>query len=149
MAYIELVNNPIEIFEENEMNNQKETLGLQSYWAWEHKLLQQEQTYFQNLIQNLDAQVQRELDETLTKQVGGDAAETVDAFNNQLKTEIEAKFTKKRNFLETNLKRAQFEETIHLKQEKYNRYERLFQQYAFPAGEFKVAYKPENQRINA
>jgi hypothetical protein len=39
MAYIELVNNPIEIFEENELNNQKESLGLQSYWAWEHKLL--------------------------------------------------------------------------------------------------------------
>jgi hypothetical protein len=28
MAYIELVNNPIEIFEENELNNQKESLGL-------------------------------------------------------------------------------------------------------------------------
>ena len=143
MAYIELVNNPIEIFEENELNNQKESLGLQSYWAWEHKLLRQEQDYFKNLLDNLDASVQAELEESLTKQP--DAAN--ESFNNQLRQEIEAKFAKKRKFLEANLKRAKFEEGLHMRQQKYNRYERLYQQYAFPPGEYKISSPPQNARI--
>lgn len=60
-----------------------------------------------------------------------------EAFNTEIRKEIEAKFAKKRQYLEQNLRRAQFEENIHLKQEKYNKYERLFENYAFPANEFK------------
>lgn len=48
------------------------------------------------------------------------------------------KYAKKRRFLEDGLKRAEFEESIHLKQEKYTRYDRLFDKYAFPIGEFKT-----------
>lgn len=107
MAYIELVNNPIEIFEENEMNNQRESLGLQSYWAWEHKLLKQEQDYFRGLLASLDAAVQLELEEAITK--------GADAFNAQVRQEVEAKFAKKRKFLEASLKRAEFEEGIHVR----------------------------------
>ena len=142
MAYIELVNNPIEIFEENELNNQRESLGLQSYWAWEHKILRQEQDYFRGLLAGLDAAVQLELEEALAK--GADATE---AFNTQVRQEVEAKFAKKRKFLEASLKRAEFEEGLHVKQQKYNRYERLFQQYAFPAGEYKIAPPVSNARI--
>ena len=42
MCYIEMVGNPIEVFEKNEMESEKERLGLQSFWAWEHKILKQE-----------------------------------------------------------------------------------------------------------
>ena len=143
MAYIELVNNPIEIFEENELNNQRESLGLQSYWAWEHKLLKQEQDYFRGLLDNLDAAVQLQLEETLSK-----VTDSTEAYNAQVRQEVEAKFAKKRRFLETSLKRAEFEEGLHVKQQKYNRYERLYQQYAFPAGEYKVAAPVAHPRIS-
>jgi oxalate decarboxylase/phosphoglucose isomerase-like protein (cupin superfamily) len=52
--------------------------------------------------------------------------------------DINAKYAKKRRFLEDGLKQAEFEEQIHLKQEKYNRYERLFEKYAFPIGEYRL-----------
>ncbi len=50
MAYIEIIGNAIETYEKNEYQNQKERLGLQSFWSWERKILVQEQEYFQNLI---------------------------------------------------------------------------------------------------
>ena len=39
MAYIEIIGNEIENFEKNEEQNEKDRLGLQSYWAWERKIL--------------------------------------------------------------------------------------------------------------
>jgi hypothetical protein len=68
------------------------------------------------------------LDQVLSK----DASAASSELNNQLRKDIEAKYAKKRTFLEASLRRAQFEETIHLKQEKYNRYQRLTETYAFP-----------------
>jgi hypothetical protein len=53
-------------------------------------------------------------------------------FNSQLRKEIEKKFIDKRKFLEASLKRAEFEEFIHLKQENYNKYDKMFKNYAFP-----------------
>jgi hypothetical protein len=50
MCYIELIGNPIEIFEKNETDAKRELLGLQSFWTWEHKILKQEQEYFQSHI---------------------------------------------------------------------------------------------------
>jgi hypothetical protein len=47
MCYIELIGNPIEIFEQDEVRAEKERLNIQSFWSWEHKLLKQEQEYFQ------------------------------------------------------------------------------------------------------
>lgn len=135
MCYIEMIGNPIEIFEANEKANQKESLGLQSFWSWEHKILKQEQEYFQNLIQNLDASIQLELDQVLTTSASSPGS---DEFNSHLKKDIEAKYAKKRLTLEAGLRRAQFEETIHLKQEKYNRYERLTENYMFPLKQFVV-----------
>lgn len=61
-------------------------------------------------MQNLDAKVSLELEALVTKSAGNS-----EAFNTEMRKEIEAKFAKKRQFLEQNLKRAQFEETIHLK----------------------------------
>ena len=142
MCYIEMIGNPIEVFEKNEMESEKERLGLQSFWAWEHKILKQEQEYFHNLIQSLDAQVQLELESVLTSSVSGQTEEVAgtaaDHFNSALRKEVEVKFAKKRTFLQAGLRRAQFEESIHLKQEKYNRYERLFENYAFPAHEYVI-----------
>lgn len=48
MAYIEFVKNPIEIYEKNEFEQEKEKHGLQTFWQWEHKILKQEQEYFKN-----------------------------------------------------------------------------------------------------
>lgn len=84
-----------------------------------------------------------ELEQALSK-----SADSTEAFNAQVRQEVEAKFAKKRKYLEASLKRAEFEEGLHLKQQKYNRYERLFQQYAFPAGEYKVAAPVERPRIS-
>lgn len=58
MCYIELVNNPIEIYEKNEEQAEKERLGLQSFWSWEHKLLKQEQQYFEGLLADLDYKIE-------------------------------------------------------------------------------------------
>lgn len=81
MAYIEMIGNPVEIYEKNELQSEKERLGLQTYWAWEHKILRQEQEYFQNHIQNLDAQIQMELDNVLTAQAAGKEGATVNPLN--------------------------------------------------------------------
>ena len=55
MAYIEYVNNPINLYEKNEFNQEKERLGLQSFWQWEKKILKQEVQYFKQLLNQLDS----------------------------------------------------------------------------------------------
>lgn len=146
MCYIEFIGNPIEVYEKNEIQAEKERLGIQSFWSWEHKLLRQEQEYFENLIHSLDAQIQDELDQFLSK----DTAAASTELNNQLRKDIESKYAKKRVFFEASLKRAQLEESVHLKQEKYNRYERLTENYAFPQ-DFVMhnENRSANPRINA
>jgi len=46
--------------------------------------------------------------------------------NDTIKKEIQTKYEKKRDFLKAGLQRAQFEEKIHLKQENYKRYDRIY-----------------------
>lgn len=111
MAYIELIGNQVEIYENNQFDQIVENEGLQTFWSWELKLLRQEQDYFSNHLQNLEAQVQSEL-ENLSQKA---AASQEDGIAKMMRAEVEKKFEKKREFLEAGLKRAQFEETIHLK----------------------------------
>jgi large subunit ribosomal protein L17 len=54
MAYIEIIGNEIETYEKNEFQNEKDRLGIPTFWQWERKLLVQEQEYFQNLLSGLD-----------------------------------------------------------------------------------------------
>ncbi len=42
MASIEYIDNRFEIYEKNQLIEDKERIGLQSFWAWEQKLLKQE-----------------------------------------------------------------------------------------------------------
>jgi hypothetical protein len=42
MAYIEIIGNEIETYEKNELQNEKDRLGVPSFWQWERKLLVQE-----------------------------------------------------------------------------------------------------------
>jgi hypothetical protein len=46
VAQIELIGNDIEVYEKSEKENFKNTLGLPTFWAWERKILVQEQEYF-------------------------------------------------------------------------------------------------------
>lgn len=39
MAYIEFLNNKIEVFEKNERAQAKANLGIPTFWKWEHKIL--------------------------------------------------------------------------------------------------------------
>lgn len=61
-----MVGNPIEQYEKNELQETIESNGLQTFWSWEHKIIRQEQEYFKNLLQNLEAQVQAEVDSAIT-----------------------------------------------------------------------------------
>lgn len=64
--------------------------GLHSFWSWENKILKQEQEYFQNLIDGLDAQITQELEATLAKSEGENSA--VADFNAQIRAEVEKKY---------------------------------------------------------
>jgi hypothetical protein len=55
-----------------------------------------------------------------------------DTFNNTIRKEIEVKYEAKQKFLEASLNRAKGEEVIHIKQEDYTRYDRVFKRYSFP-----------------
>ena len=68
----------------------------------------------------------------LTKDADGKESAEAEKFNSHIRKDIEKKYAKKREYLESSLRRAQYEETVHLKQEKLNRYERLYDNYAFP-----------------
>lgn len=132
ICYIELVNNPYYIYEKNEEARERERLGLQSYWSWEHKLLKQEQVYFEQQLASIDAQIGMELDKFLVEEQieeGGSGSGIVSAtgsMNETIKKEIQTKYAKKKDFLKAGLQRAQFEEKIHLKQENYKRYDRMY-----------------------
>lgn len=63
VAKIELVNNPIEQYEKNEFRQQVQAQNLQSFWAWEHKILKQEQQQLENQLKDLELKIEREIDE--------------------------------------------------------------------------------------
>ena len=67
MCYIELIGNPIELFEKDEIRAEKERLNIQPFWTWEHKILKQEQEYFTTQLQSLEQQIQEELDQAISK----------------------------------------------------------------------------------
>ena len=47
MAYIELLGNPMAVNERNEFKATIKEHNIQTFWSWEHKILLQEQQYFQ------------------------------------------------------------------------------------------------------
>lgn len=54
----------------------------------------------------------------------------MDAFNEQIKKDIEAKYAKKRQQLVFSLERAKSEDRIHRKEEGFKKYDRLWDIYA-------------------
>lgn len=129
MCYIELVKNPIEVYEKNALAQEKANLGIASFWEWELRVLRQEQDYFKSQQQTLQQKIDSEIEAALTRDQQATANATI---GTQIRQEVEGKFKKQQKYIEESLKRAQFEEQIHLKQKKSNKYERLFQQYAMP-----------------
>lgn len=130
MCYIELVKNPIEVYEKNALAQEKANLGIPSFWEWELRVLRQEQDYFKNQQLTLQSKIDNEIEAAIT--MSQSAANTNENTGTQVRQEVEGKFKKQVRFIEDALKRAEFEEKIHLKQKKSAQYERMFQQYAFP-----------------
>ena len=60
MAMIEFTKNPIRDYEENEQALEVDDFGLQTFWAWEQSLLEQEQAYFEDKLRTLKDQIDHE-----------------------------------------------------------------------------------------
>jgi len=67
---------------------------LQTFWSWEHKLLKQEQQYFENHLTDIKGEIEAELEVYLSKdQSMKEGAETPNmTLYNQVRKEIEAKY---------------------------------------------------------
>ena len=65
VGLIEFIGNPIEEYEKAEEENEINQYGLESYWKWEKKLLNQEADYFEDLLRKLKMQIDKEISDTL------------------------------------------------------------------------------------
>ena len=122
MCYIEFVGNDIEKYEREEKQKALESLGLPTYWDWENKLLLQEQEYFKAKIEGLKGAMDKELVEKTAKAEG--------KIGEKIRKDIETRFVKNRKFLEGQLKRAETEHLIHMRQESSKKYEKIYENYA-------------------
>ena len=65
VGLIEFLGNPIEEYEKAEEKNEIQQYGLESYWKWERKLLNQEIDYFEDLLRKLKMKIDTEISEIL------------------------------------------------------------------------------------
>ena len=124
MAMIELVGNPIDVWEQRQEEQAAAELDKPNYWQWELKLLQQEQIYFKQQLDNLQTKIEDEIDAQLSGSLGsikqdkeGDPAE--------IRSEVEQKYQKDKKFLLNSLKRAIMDEEIHMREEHMAKYKNL------------------------
>mgnify|MGYP002633697353 CR=1 FL=1 len=120
MAMIEILGNPIQKWEKQQEDERAANLGSLSFWAWELKVLKQEQQHFKDHLDKMQDKIEAEYHSII-----GDSAKTKSAVNTQVKTEIEMKHAANKKFLLRGLKRAIIEEEIHMKQEHHSKYRQL------------------------
>ena len=65
VGLIEFIGNPIEEYEKAEEKNEIQQYGLESYWKWERKLLNQEIDYFEDLLRKLKMKIDTEISDIL------------------------------------------------------------------------------------
>ena len=65
VGLIEFIGNPIEEYEKAEEKNEIQQYGLESYWKWERKLLNQEVDYFEDLLRKLKMKIDTEISDIL------------------------------------------------------------------------------------
>ncbi|CDW81190.1 50s ribosomal protein l17 [Stylonychia lemnae] len=136
-GYIEFIKNPIEQYEKNEIKQEIEKNGIQSFWAWEKKILKQEKGYFKQQITQLKQKIDLEVESVLQTSAGNNQSE-MESFNAQIRADVEKKYAQKRKFLEVSLERVIKEQAMHRTQENHKTYQKLTEGYAFPIDEFRI-----------
>ena len=103
---IEIIGNDISEFQENEQKVEIEQYGLESFWEWENKLLNQEVDYYENLLRQLKMQIDEELGEKLmTANAHAEASEAAKVMTDdmllvdEVRLNIENKHATKKNLL--------------------------------------------------
>ena len=92
MALIEIIGNPIQEWEKVQDKQAHKKLSGSGFWAWELKLLRQEQQHFKDHLDKLQDKIDEEIDSFLGEQAAAED-QTAD-LNEQVKKEIENKYSK-------------------------------------------------------
>ena len=128
MAVIELVNNPMERWEKEQLKKDKAELGKPSYWEWELKILRQEQVYFKQQLDRLQTKIEDEIDSALANLEALQDSET-SLDTTKIRTNVEQKYAKDKKYLMKSLRQAIMDEEVHLHEGEDNRYLRLDEKY--------------------
>jgi hypothetical protein len=130
---IELIGNDQSEFEKNEDAVEKDENGIKTFWEWEQGLLDQEEGYWENLLRELKMQIDDEIRDRLDlEKVGLDEARTL-----EIRTDINNKHLKKKKFLAAGYQRAKDENELIHKEKDYRKYQKMYNQYAYPLNNFK------------
>jgi len=69
-AMIEILKNPYSEFERNEELVECEQNGMKNFWEWEMGLLEQEEKYWEDLLRQLKASIEQEVEQVIAKESG-------------------------------------------------------------------------------
>ena len=103
MAVIELVNNPMERWEKEQLKKDKAELGKPSFWEWELKILRQEQVYFKQQLDRLQTKIEDEIDSALANLEALQDSET-SLDTTKIRKNVEQKYTKDKKYLMKSLR---------------------------------------------
>jgi len=67
---IEILKNPYYEFERNEELVECEQNGMKNFWEWELGLLEQEEKYWEDLLRQLKASIEMEVQQVIAKESG-------------------------------------------------------------------------------
>lgn len=142
-AMIELIGNPYSEFETNEDLVELEGSGLRNFWQWEMDLLEQEEEYWEDLLRNLKITI----DEQIAQQVEKEGADEARAA--EITADVNGMHATQKTFMARGLFRVRDELERHQQQAKDRRYQKMFQQYAFPVGHATIAADEREQVADA
>jgi len=140
VGMIELMGNEFQEVTRNRIEVDKEQYGIETFWQWEAKVLEQEVDYYEELLRDLKSKIDNDIFKTL----GEENLEDVDSSipkrmltadqkkAKEIISQVEDKYVSQKEVLVRGYERAKTEESVHYKQKDYRKYERMFENYAYP-----------------
>lgn len=152
MATIELLGTERRQKRDNDIQVEREAFEVPTTWDWQAKHLEEEVAYWKDLLREFKADIDDKTAAKVTQLKAKAAKSTTKEIKEseinpqQIRQKVENKFAERKSFLLFAYKRAKHEEDIHYKQRSYVKFEKIFERYGLPLGQYEMSEK--DQRVH-
>ena len=157
VGMIEIMGNQFQEVQRNRVEVDKEAFNIETFWQWEAKIQEQEVDYYEQLLRDLKAQIDSEIEEQLSvanlEDVNDDVPKKMLTADQKkarsIMKQVDDKYADKKRILIMGYERAKYEEKLHYKQKDHRKYERLFDNYAYPISSYRLDEQDSQNVVGA